>query len=424
MDNKRNFDYKWVIVGLSFLMVMISLGFCSSTKSLYIAPVTSALNIKRGAFALNDSFRFVTTAVVNVFFGFLVSKYRIKRLILIGFASLIASQIIYSVATNVFAFYIGGILLGLGFAFTTTTMVGCIVNRWCKESKGKIMGAILASNGIGGAIAIQTITPIIASDDFGYRLAYRLTAIVLLVVCVLVLLFFKEKPTDSSETTVTKKTSRGKDWIGVDYNDAVKMPYFYAAVVCIFLTGFVLQGVNGVAAAHMKDVGIDPTYVGMVLSIHSLVLALAKFFTGYVYDKFGLKTAINFCSATAVTVMLLLTLITNSHAGRAFAMAYGVLSAFALPLETIMLPIYAGDLFGQKSFDKMLGIFASANVCGYALSAPAINAVYDVFGSYRAGFVSCSAIMLGTVIILQFVIKAAYNQRKLAEKDACLAENI
>ena len=74
-------------------------------------------------------------------------------------------------------FCIGGILLGLGFSCTTTTMVGSIINKWCCESKGTIMGAVLAANGIGGAIAIQIITPVTETGVFGYRNACRLIAI-------------------------------------------------------------------------------------------------------------------------------------------------------------------------------------------------------------------------------------------------------
>lgn len=409
MDNRQKNGYRWVIAVLSFLMVMISLGFCSSTRSLYISPITSALNIKRGVFSVCDSLRYVTTAIVNVFFGFLVSRYKIKKLIITGFASLMASQIVFSFADDVLVFYIGGILLGIGFALTSTTMVGCIVNRWYKKSKGKIMGAVLAANGIGGAVAIQTVSPIIESGVFGYRLAYRVTAVILLAVCILLLFFFKDKPAEENE--LPDKQSQSKYWTGIKFEDAVKMPYFYGAIICIFLTGFVLQGVTGVAAAHMKDIGIDPAYIVTVLSIHSLLLTLSKVTTGHIYDRFGLKPTINFCSALSVLIMIILAFMTNSHTGRIFAMLYGILSSFALPLETVILPIYAGDLFGQKSFDKMLGIFVSANVTGYALGAPAINACYDLWGSYKTGFIICSVIMAVTIIALQFVIKASHKMQ-------------
>lgn len=419
METKKKLDYKWVIVALSFLMVMVCLGFCSSPGSLYIAPVTEALGIDRGIYSINNSMRFVSSAIINIFFGSLINRFGAKKLIGAGFACLISSQLVYSFATNVFVFYIGGVLLGLGLSWTTTTMVGAIINKWCKESKGTIMGAVLAANGIGGAIAIQLLTPLIEESAFGYRNAYRFSAIVLFAVFVIMVIFFKNSPSKSEQdkVEVSKKKFRGREWAGIDFKDAVKMPYFYCAVICIFLTGFVLQAVNGVSAAHMRDAGLDPAYVGTVLSIHSLVLAGFKFLVGFIYDKKGLRTTINICAVTAVVVMIFLAMITDSFAGKVFAMIYGVFSSLALPLETIVLPIYAGDLFGQKSFNKILGIFVSVNTAGYAVGAPMINSVYDKFGTYNPGFIACAAVMVGIIIAMQFVISTGHKYRKNQEND-------
>ncbi|MBQ4517488.1 MAG: MFS transporter [Clostridia bacterium] len=411
---KKGFDYKWVIVALSFLMVLTCLGFCSSPKSLFIGPVTKALGIQRSAFSLNDSCRFVTTAIINLFFGALINKFGPKKLIGAGFLCLIASSLIYSFATNVFVFYIGGCLLGLGLSWTTTTMVGCIINQWCKENKGTIMGLVLAANGIGGAIAIQIVSPIIEQGVYGYRAAYRVIALILLAVAVLIMIFFKDRPknAEEGEIVVSKKKARGQSWPGIEYSEAVKTPYFYAAIVCIFLTGLVLQGINGVAAAHMKDVGLDPTYVASVLSVHSLALAGFKFLTGFIYDRCGLRTTITICSVMAVVVMIALAMITNTAFGMVLAMVYGIFSSLALPLETIVLPLYASDLFGEKSFNKILGLFVSFNTAGYALGAPLINACYDLFNSYTVGFYACSVVMVINIVALQLVISAAHRKRK------------
>ena len=92
---KRKFDYKWVIVGLSFLMVFTVLGFCSSARSLYVVPITSALGISRSTYAINDSCRFVTTAIINIFFGALIARFGAKKLIGAGFVCLIVSMLIY-----------------------------------------------------------------------------------------------------------------------------------------------------------------------------------------------------------------------------------------------------------------------------------------------------------------------------------------
>ncbi len=418
ITEKKKIDYKWIIVVLSFLMVMICLGFCSSPKSLFIAPVTQALGIDRGLFSINDSVRFITTAIINVFFGALINRFGTKKLISAGFICLILSQLIYSFATNVFVFCIGGILLGLGLSWTTTTMVGSIINKWCRESKGTIMGAVLAANGLGGAIAIQIITPVIETGVFGYRNAYRLIAISLIAVWVLIMIFFKNAPSkaDTEVPDAVKKKSRSHEWSGIEYNKAVKMPYFYCALICIFLTGLILQSVNGVAAAHMRDSGLDPAYVGIVLSMQSLVLTGFKFLLGIAYDKFGLRTTVNICTVTAFVVMILLALITDSIIGKIFAMIYGIFASLALPLETIMLPIYAGELFGQRSFNKILGIFVSVNTAGYAVGAPVINFIFDKCGSYNPGFILGAILMVGVIIAMQFIISAAHRYQKEAEK--------
>ena len=175
MEKKKfQFDYKYVIIALCCIMVFTTLGFCSSPRSIFIVAVTEALGITRSAFSLSNSARYITTAIVNMFFGTLIYKFGPKKLICAGFISLISSMLVFSFAPNAFILCVGGVLLGLGFSFTTTTMVGAVVNKWCKKNKGTIMGAVLAANGIGGAISIQIMTPIIESGKRGYVNAYRL----------------------------------------------------------------------------------------------------------------------------------------------------------------------------------------------------------------------------------------------------------
>ena len=415
---KRKIGYSWVIIAISALMVCVVLGFCSSSKSLYIKAITDALGIQRGAFSINDSCRYVATSIVNLFFGYLIVRHGAKKLIGAGFICLIASCLIYSFATNIFVFYIGGVLLGVGLSWTTTTMVGYVVNKWCRENKGTIMGAILATNGIGAAVATMVVSPIINKSAFGYQNAYRLIALILLVVFVLVMLFFKNNPKEvkEEESAAPKKKGRGQSWEGIEYSDAVKKAYFYSALVCVFLTGMMLQGITGISTPHMYDCGLDEVYVAVVLSCHSLALTAFKFLTGFMYDKLGLRTTTNVCMITAVITFVLLANVADTATGRAFAMIYGVFSSLSLPLETIMLPIYASDLFGEKSFNKILGLFVSVNTAGYALGAPVSNWCYDFTGSYNVALYVSSALMIGVIVLMNFVITASNRQKKIIEQ--------
>ena len=419
LNKKRKLDYKWFVIGASFLMVMIALGFCSSPKSYFIGPITEHLGIDRSTYSINDSIRFITTTVVSLFFGTLIRKFGVRKLIAAGFLSLVASSVCYALAENIWVIYLGGMFLGLGLCWTTTTMVGFIVNRWAKENKGTIMGAVLAANGIGGAIAMNIVSPIIESGKTGYKNAYLVVAAVLFVAGVIVVSLMRETPKgkENEAVEISKKKSRGKSWGGLSFSDTKKKWYFYAAVFCVFGTGFFMTSCNGVAVQHMKDVGLDPAYVTAIWSVHSLVLALFKFLTGFIYDKTGLRVTMTICMSTAIIVVFCLALVTPTPEGKVLAVIYSVFSGLALPMETVMLPILTGDLFGQKSFDEVLGLSSAASTMGYAIASPIMNGVYDTYKTYTYGMFFCLGLMAVLIILMQFIITSAHKTQKKVESE-------
>ena len=77
-----------------------------------------------------------------------------------------------------------------------------------------------------------------------------------------------------------------------------------------------------------------------------------------------------------------------------------------------MLSLITTDLFGNKSFDKLLGIVSALNVAGYAVGAPLMNWCYDLFGTYVPFIWVCVGIMAVVTVMYQFVITSAAKQRK------------
>lgn len=399
-------------------MVMIALGFCSSVKGLYLPVITENLNIPRSIYSITDSCRYVVVAVMNLMFGALVKKYSPRKLVALGFLALIASCLLYSFARHVVVFYIGGCFLGIGLAWTTTTMVGYFVEKWFTKSKGTIMGIILASNGIGAAIASQVLTPMIysASDQDGWRTSYRFTALLLLIVGFVVVFLLRDKPEDKGlepmGANAVAKEKRGAKWEGISSEEAFRKPYTYFALFFVFLVGFCLQGCSGSSTAHMKDVGFDPSLIANALSLNSLVLAAAKMLTGICFDKFGLRVTMLFCNVCSVIALIALVFMDGSST--ALPYVYSIIMPFGLPLETVMLPLIASDLYGQKDFSKLMGIFVAVNTMGYFVSSPVINLVYDRLGSYRLAFLGGIVVMVVAAVGMQIVITTVHKQRSAA----------
>lgn len=417
INYESNTGYKWVIFSLCFLMIFICMGFASTSKSIFLAPVTEALQIPRSVFSISDSCRFITSAIVNAFFGSLVTRFGTKKLIIGGFTALITSMLIFAFASNVIWFYIAGAVMGIGFSWTSTTMVGSIVMRWCKDGVGTVMGVVLAANGVGSAVATQILTPIIYENgnNFGYKKAYLLIAIIIFVVMLLFLFLYRENKKGAVIQSKKQSSSRAS-WEGIHIKNAIRLPYFYIMAAFVFLSGMVLQGMISSFAAILKDSGLAPAFVATVVSVYSLCLSFSKVLSGFLYDKFGLKPTVSICNICLVLTILFLLLVNSSGFGSVIAMASAVTVALALPLETVMLPIFAGDLFGIKSYNDILGIFVSISYAGMAIGAPVMNISYDIFGSYDTSLIVSLIVSLVCCIVFLFAVNQSNKHKNTIKR--------
>ena len=101
---------------------------------------------------------------------------------------------------------------------------------------------------------------------------------------------------------------------------------------------------------------------------------------------------------------------------RIFKRILPLLLALALPLETLVIPLIANDLFGTASYEKILGIFMAMNYAGYALGSPVTNLSFDLFGSYKPMIIVLGILIFAILVFFQFIINAA-----IADKKAILA---
>lgn len=422
-ENKKRIHYAWVVFGACFFMIFIALGFGSSTKGTYLTAITDQLGLKRSLFTINDSLRYITTAVMNMIFGACVAKVGPRRMTSFGFLFLTISFTVYSFATQLWQFYIGGVFLGAGLAWTTTTIVGVIVEKWFTSSKGTVMGIILAANGLGGAASEQIITRIIygadgtlSVADARWRLAYRVTAVLFVLTGILVVSLIREKPEDKglkplgSGSIVKKKNG---DWEGYAIAEVLRKPYFYVTGACVFFMGFILQSMDNVAKPHMYDAGLSKEFVLYVFSIHALVLAASKVIAGFCNDRFGTRVTYAFCTVAAV--ISIGALIGVSSGSTVLPWVFSVVSSLALPIETVMIPLVARQMFGSRPFASVMGYYLGLNTLGYACGVPLANLSYDLTGSYQTALILMVIVMAAAAAVQQISMAVAARARRRME---------
>ena len=401
--------YRWVIVGCCFVIIFACLGFCSSTKGLYLEPVTKALQLERSLYSVNDTLRYIASAIMNLLFGMLVLRFGPRKLVAGGFACLCGAMLCYTFAQNLVLIYLGGILLGVGQSWSSTTLVGFVIGRWCPQNKGTIMGAVLAANGVGSAAAAQIVGPMINGSLFGYRNAYGFTALLMVAVGIVVVTLFRDQPAQTVVAAAPQKKRRGVRWDGIDLKRALKTPYFYIVCFYVFVMGLVIQSLSAIFPAHMKDVGLDPAYVTTVVSIYAVILSGTKFFTGFAYDKLGLPVTLTLCNVATVIAPVLLALLGADS--QTLAMVYGIVYAIGVPIQTIGMPLLTADLFGQRDEASILGVLVAVSTVGYAVGTPMANLFYDSQGTYSMALTIMAVAMAVASVAIVFALGQAKKLR-------------
>ena len=409
LPNKQSkLDYMWVIAGLCFLVMFVGLGFCSTAKNAYFQPIVEALDFSRSAFGISDTFRYATTSVATLFLYRFVERFGTKKILCAGLVCYTLSALINSLSNTLVGFYLGGIFLGLAVTLAGSTMASIIINKWFTKNKGTVLGIILAANAAGSALAIALLEPMIYSDGVGYKNAYFITSLAVVCVLITVLLFFKDKPKVQQELTLKKEEKASGEWEGFSYSWLKRKPIFYAII--IFVAFYALSSVNSISTPHLKDVGFSGKFIALNACVGSIVLMVSKILVGIIYDRFGIKIAVNLCLFSALASKIILFFVTSQTT--ALALLYTVLISIATPFETVMIPIIVLDLFGQKSFTKTLTVTTSLFTVGQALNSPLLNMPYDLSGSYMISFVTSTVASVAIIFVLNYSMLALKKKQK------------
>lgn len=399
MSKQWSLDYKWVIAAACFILCIVGLGLCSGNKELFLVATSEALGISRSAYAVSGSLRYISTAVMNMFFGSLLIKFGTRKLVGSGIIILIASCVADAMAETVVGLYIAGILLGIGLTLAGTTIIGCVIRQWFPDHQGGVLGVVLSANALGTAVTAPWFSSIIYSGDiFGYRKVYWIVAGILLVSGIVLVLLIRDAPKQKKPAATLKEPEKNRSWEGLSYDREKKRPQFYIICACLFLTGILLRSTAGVFAAHMKDQGVLPEFVALVTSTYALMLAGSKFLIGALFDKKGLKTAVLTCNAAALGMTVLLCVVSGSALGKILAMTFAVFAGLALPLQTVLLPLMAGDMFRGEDYGKVLGIYIAASNAGSVTGTLLSNLCFDYWGTYLHIFIADGVIIVAVSV--------------------------
>ena len=186
MEKKKNMHYAWVIVVCTAIITFFGVGIFANSLSTWTPTAYTSLGVSLTLFSVYYTFQNGTLAISQVFIGRLISKVKLRALIMISITLSCGALALMSVWPNVYCWWISGVLNGLGLSVTCYILVPVIMNNWFAVGAGSAMGICMAMTGIGGAFFGPIVGKLLANPAIGWRTSYVIMALVSWVPCICV----------------------------------------------------------------------------------------------------------------------------------------------------------------------------------------------------------------------------------------------
>ena len=400
MKKENKLFYGWIIVLGCVLLTMTLVPPIMSLSNKYLLYVTADLGVSRSQFTLTNTI----VQSMGIFFSPFVAKNlakgnmkKIQVLSIIGFC---AGYFGYSFATSVWHMYVLAFLVGFCWLNCALMPVSMMVTNWFNKQRGLAMSIAMAGIGAGGTIFSPIVTTLL--ETYGWRMTYRIMAVIVLAVSLPTALFImKKKPEDmglvalgANETpAAAAKVEAPSKKLTITVKQSTTKLFFWLILLGIFCNSIINSGALGQFPPAIQEMH-GPAMQAAIISLYSLVGIFGKLALGWINDRFGvIVSSIYGCTCFVLTFILMLL---AENVGVLYAMA--VLFGLGNAIGTVSPPLITTEVYGKENYAEAYGIINAVSQVGLALGSLMVASIYDASGSYTIAWIVLAVASAATMV--------------------------
>ncbi|MFC1900817.1 MFS transporter [Chloroflexota bacterium] len=415
---KPRYFYGWNIVAASFLAHLSYAEHFSSILGFYFRPLNAQFGWSRSAMAAVQTIARVTEALIAPIIGPIIDKYGPRVLmpvgaIIVGLAMLAITQM-----TAIWQFYLlRGVISAIGFTLMGGLVTDVAINNWFIKKRGRALALSRVGNNLSSIIFIPVTVFVIAAS--GWQTMFYIFAVVTwLVVLIPSAILMRRRPEDIGlypdgiQPSVTEIKSRkdGKEtpmsqeisspepvWTR---REVLKTTSFWMLATAFGINSMAFQGVNISLAPYIQDLGYSEAMLASVMTFRSIIGAVGLLLVGFLAEHVN-RVAVRVIPFAIQGTGVFLLLFAENPVFLWLAVAmYG----FGISGIMVIQEVLWANNFGRLSLGVVRSL-AFLVAFGFGASGPiAINAVFDILGSYHPAFyviIGLSALAAFTMAIVR-----------------------
>ncbi|MBI4082749.1 MAG: MFS transporter [Candidatus Lambdaproteobacteria bacterium] len=384
---KRPLDYGWVIVAVSFVTLLLVLGFRYAFGVFY-AAILADTGWQRAETSAIFSVAMVVYAFTSILSGALFDWLGPRRLFPLGTAILVLGMALCGTITHLWEFYLYyGVLVGVGFTLLGFVPHMANLSRWFSQKRGAASAAVLSGIGVGSLVLSVLAERLL--ELLGWRRTFWvLGGLIALVVAPLTLLFQREAPAAPQGDGADHQSVAGPSLA-----TALRTPAFWMLLGQVSMVGIV----NMTMVVHQTRLVVDLGYsLGLaagLFGLTGLMRSVGGLLWGPLSDRIGRRPCIAAVTGLGIGAMVLLLIARSAPTLPllvAFVLCYGIGFAGQTPIYVSTV----AEHFAGRHAGKIFGLLDQGFGLGSALGPYLAGWLFDRTGSYSPAIAAMMACML------------------------------
>src|SRR5881227_2285732 len=173
----RNVHYAWVVVALTFLVVVVTAG-VRAAPGVLIVPLEEEFHWSRATISLAAGINLFLYGLIGPFAAAVMDRFGVRRtmsLALVATAIGVACSPLMAEAWQLVLLW--GVLVGIGCGFVGAYISAYIAARWFHTRQGMIVGVLTAANAAGQLVFLPSMAYLV--EQAGWRaMSLSLAAII------------------------------------------------------------------------------------------------------------------------------------------------------------------------------------------------------------------------------------------------------
>lgn len=410
----------WVVVGITFLVLLASAAFRSS-MGVMVVPFETEFQWSRSAISLAVSVNLVLYGVTAPFAAALMERFGIRQVV-------VAALALISLGTALTLFMnaswqlviLWGVFVGLGVGATALVFGALVANRWFATRRGLVMGLLGAAWATGQLVFLPIITMVIESA--GWRYASLLIALLSAGLIPIVWLVLRDRPSDVGrrpygavgELTTDEKaqntTHSGLTAARSAIDGLVQGMHtrsFWLLAGTFFVCGWTTNGIistHFVSAAH--DHGMGATAAAGLLAIVGIFDLIGTIGSGWLTDRFDPRVLLSAYYVLRASALLGLPLLLGPNIDPPLIV---IMILFGLDWVATVPPtaILCSRIYGREKGPIIFGWVFAAHMIGAAVAATVSGAIRDSAGDYATAWYLAGALAVLAALAALYLPRTA-----------------